>query len=88
MLIFISTLVSVGFGYLFFRIVRPKSQTGCKSNFYARTFLAWSLFASTSFYIQPFARSPSLDNLIPWVSVAIPFGLVAIIAGYLFGKFR
>ena len=42
----------------------------------------------TSFYIQPFARSPSLDNLIPWMSVAIPFGLVAFIAGYLFGKFR
>jgi len=30
MLIFISTLVSVGFGYLFFRIVKPKSEVGSK----------------------------------------------------------
>ncbi|MDB4598600.1 hypothetical protein OAI40_05250, partial [Candidatus Pseudothioglobus singularis] len=60
MLIFISTLVSVGFGYLFFRIVKPKSENGSKANFYARTFLAWSLFISTSFYIQPFAMSPSI----------------------------
>ena len=88
MLIFISTLVSVGFGYLFFRILKPKSEIGSKANFYARTFLAWSLFVSTSFYIQPFAMSPSIDNLIPWFSVAIPFGLIAIIAGYLYGKFR
>ena len=63
MLIFISTLVSVGFGYLFFRIVKPKSEVGSKANFYARTFLAWSLFISTSFYIQPFAMSPSINNL-------------------------
>jgi len=62
MLIFISTLVSVGFGYLFFRIVKPKSEVGSKANFYARTFLAWSLFISTSFYIQPFAMSPSIKS--------------------------
>ena len=73
MLIFISTLVSVGFGYLFFRIVKPKSEVGSKANFYARTFLAWSLFISTSFYIQPFAMSPSINNLTPWFSVAVPF---------------
>ena len=72
MLIFISTLVSVGFGYLFFRIVKPKSEIGSKANFYARTFLAWSLFISTSFYIQPFAMSPSINNLTPWFSVAVP----------------
>ncbi len=88
MLIFISTLVSVGFGYLFFRIAKPKSEIGSKANFYARTFLAWSLFISTSFYIQPFAMSPSIDNLTPWFSVAIPFGLIATVAGYLYGKFR
>jgi|TARA_B100000470_G_scaffold83410_1_gene64335 hypothetical protein len=88
MLIFISTLVSVGFGYLFFRVVKPKPEIWSKPNFYARTFLAWSLFVSTSFYIQPFAMNPSIDNLTPWFSVAIPFGLIAIIAGYLYGKFR
>ena len=88
MLIFISILVSVGFGYLFFRIVKPKSEIGSKANFYARTFLAWSLFISTSFYIQPFAMSPSIDNLTPWFSVAIPFALIATVAGYLYGKFR
>ena len=81
MLIFISTLVSVGFGYLFFRIVKPKSEVGSKANFYARTFLAWSLFISTSFYIQPFAMSPSINNLTPWFSVAVPFGLIATIIG-------
>ena len=88
MLIIISTLVSVGFGYLFFRIVKPKSEVGSKANFYARTFLAWSLFISTSFYIQPFAMSPSINNLTPWFSVAVPFGLIATIIGYLYGKFR
>ena len=88
MLIVISTLVSVGFGYLFFRIVRPKSQTGSKSNFYARTFLAWSLFASTSCYRQHFAVSQSLDNIISSLSLELPFVLVAITACYLFGRDR
>ena len=88
MLIFISTLVSVGFGYLFFRIVKPKSEIGTKAFFYARTFLAWSLFVSTSFWIQPFARSPSIDNLILWFKVAVSFGIIAFIVGYLYGKFK
>ena len=88
MLILISNMGSVGFGYLFFRIIKPKSELSGKANFYARTFLAWSLFISTSFYIQPFAMSPSIDNLTPWFSVAVPFGLIATILGYLYGKFR
>ena len=87
-MIFISILVSVGFGYLFFRIARPKEESGSKPIFYARTFLAWSLFASTSFYIQPFASGPSLDTLGFWAVRTIPFALVALLVGFLYGKFR
>ena len=87
-MIFISILISVGFGYLFFRIARPKEESGSKSVFYARTFLAWSLFASTSFYIQPFASGPSLDTLGFWAVRSIPFALVALLVGFLYGKFR
>ena len=87
-MIFISILVSVGFGYLFFRIARPKEESGSKPIFYARTFLAWSLFASTSFYIQPFASGPSLDTLGFWAVRSIPFALVALLVGLLYGKFR
>ena len=87
-MIFISILVSVGFGYLFFRIARPKEESGSKSVFYARTFVAWSLFASTSFYIQPFASGPSLDTLGFWAVRSIPFALVALLVGFLYGKFR
>ena len=87
-MIFISILVSVGFGYLFFRIARPKEESGSKPIFYARTFLAWSLFASTSFYIQPFASGPSLDTLGFWAVRSIPFALGALLVGFLYGKFR
>ena len=87
-MIFISILVSVGFGYLFFRIARPKEESGSKPIFYARTFLAWSLFASTSFYIQPFASGPSLDTLGFWAVRSIPFALIALLVGFLYGKFR
>ena len=87
-MIFVSILVSVGFGYLFFRIARPKEESGSKPIFYARTFLAWSLFASTSFYIQPFASGPSLDTLGFWAARSIPFALVALLVGFLYGKFR
>ena len=87
-MIFISILISVGFGYLFFRIARPKEESGSKPIFYARTFLAWSLFASTSFYIQPFASGPSLDTLGFWAVRSIPFALVALLVGFLYGKFR
>ena len=87
-MIFISILVSVGFGYLFFRIARPKVESGSKPIFYARTFLAWSLFASTSFYIQPFASGPSLNTLSFWAVRSIPFAIVAILFGFIYGKFK
>ena len=87
MINFISIVVSVGFGYLFFRIVRPKVQSGSKSIYYARTFLAWSLFASTSFYVRPFVVDQSLNNIIYWLLMSAPFAIFAAIAGYLYGKF-
>ena len=87
-MIFISVLVSVGFGYLFFRITRPKEQSGSKSVFYARTFLAWSLFVSTSFYIQPFAAGPGLDTLSFWAVRSIPFAIVAFLVGFIYGKYK
>ena len=67
MINFISILLSVGFGYLFFKIARPKLESGSKSIYYARTFLAWSLFASTSFYIRPFVVDQSVNNIIYWL---------------------
>ena len=88
MINFISILVSVGFGYLFFKIVKPKVQSGSKSTYYARTFLAWSIFASTSFYIRPFVVDQSINNIIYWLMMSVPFAIFAAIIGYLYGKFR
>ena len=87
MINFLSILVSVGFGYLFFKISTPKAQSGSKSTYYARTFLAWSLFASTSFYIRPFVVDQSINNIIYWLMMSAPFAIFAAIAGYLYGKF-
>ena len=80
-------IISVGFGYLFFRIVRPKIKSGKKEVYYARLFLAWSLFVSTSFTMRDFAGGPSLEGLKVWLIVSIPFAIFAAIAGYLYGKF-
>ena len=87
MINFISILVSVGFGYLFFKIVRPKVESGSKAIYYARTFVAWSLFASTSFYVRPFVVDQSINNIIYWLMMSAPFAIFAAIAGYLYGKF-
>ena len=81
-------IISVGFGYLFFRIVKPKIKSGKKELYYARLFSAWSLFVSTSFTIRDFASGPSLESLKIWLVVSIPFAIFAGIAGYLYGKFR
>ena len=80
-------IISVGFGYLFFRIVRPKIKSGKKEVYYARLFSAWSLFVSTSFTMRDFASGPSLEGLEIWLRVSIPFAIFAAIAGYLYGKF-
>jgi hypothetical protein len=87
MINFISILISVGFGYLFFRIARPKNELSSKSIFYGRTFLAWSLFASTSFYIRPFVVDQSINNIIYWLMMSAPFGIFAFVFGFLYGKF-
>ena len=87
MINFISILVSVGFGYLFFKIARPKVVSRSKSIYYARTFFAWSLFASTSFYVRPFVVDQSLNNIIYWLMMSAPFAIFAAIAGYLYGRF-
>jgi hypothetical protein len=81
-------IVSVGFGYLFFRILKPKIKSGKKEVYYARLLSAWSLFVSTSFSMRDFAGGPSLEGLKIWLMVSIPFAIVALIAGYLYGKFR
>ena len=80
-------IISVGFGELFFRIVKPKVKSGKREIYYLRLFLAWSLFVSTSFYIHQFASGPSIEGIIFWAKRAIPFGIFAAIAGYLYGKF-
>ena len=80
-------IISVGFGYLFFRIVKPKIKSGKKEVYYARLLSAWSLFVSTSFTMRDFASGPSLDSLEIWLRVSIPFAIFAVIVGYLYGKF-
>ena len=87
MINFISILVSVGFGYLFFKIARPKVESRSKSIYYARTFFAWSLFASTSFYVRPFVVDQSINNIIYWLMMSAPFGIFAFVFGFLYGKF-
>jgi len=80
-------IVSVGFGYLFFRIVKPKIKSGKKEVYYARLLSAWSLFVSTSFSMRDFAGGPGLEGLEVWLMVSIPFAIFAAIVGYLYGKF-
>ena len=80
-------IISVGFGYLFFRIVKPKIKSGKKEVYYARLLSAWSLFVSTSFAMRDFASGPSLEGLNIWLMVSIPFAIFAGIVGYLYGKF-
>ena len=80
-------IISVGFGYLFFRIIKPKIKFGKKEIYYARLFSAWSLFVSTSYTMRDFAGGPSISTLKIWLMVSIPFAIFAAIVGYLYGKF-
>jgi len=86
-------IISVGFGYLFFRIVKPKIKSSeqevyyAKEVYYARLLSAWSLFISTSFTMRDFAGGPSLQGLKIWLMISIPFAIFAGIVGYLYGKF-
>ena len=42
-----AVVISVGFGYLFFRLAKPKTDSWDTPLDYAQLFFAWSLFIST-----------------------------------------
>jgi len=82
-----AVVVSVGFGYLFFRLAKPKTDSGNIALDYAQLFFAWSLFISTSVTMPQFLLTPDADHLFMWLSRTLPFGLIAFIAGFAYGKF-
>ncbi len=86
--IFLSVAVPVGFGYLFFRLIKPKVDTGNKSYYFAQLFLAWSIFISTSLTMRPFLIVQDSNTLMFWVLPSFVFGLLATIIGFVYGKFR
>ena len=55
-----AVVVSVGFGYLFFRLAKPKTDSGNISLDYAQLFFAWSLFISTSVTMPQFLMTPDV----------------------------
>ena len=82
-----AVVVSVGYGYLFFRVVKPKTDSGSIPLNYAQLFFAWSLFISTSVTMPQFLITPDAAHLFMWLSRTLPFGLIAFIAGFAYGKF-
>jgi len=83
-----SVVVSVGFGYLFFRLIKPKTDSGNIPLDYAQLFFAWSLFISTSVTMPQFLITPDAGNLFMWLSRSLVFGLIAFITGFAYGKFK
>ena len=83
-----AVVVSVGFGYLFFRLVKPKIDSGNIPLDNAQLFFAWSLFISTSVTMPQFLITPDKAHLFMWLSPSIAFGLIAFIAGFAYGKFK
>ena len=83
-----SVVVSVGFGYLFFRLIKPKTDSGNIPLDYAQLFFAWSLFISTSVMMPQFLITPDTAHLFMWLSYSLGFGLIALIAGFAYGKFK
>ena len=81
-----AVVVSVGFGYLFFRLVKPKTSGNIPLD-YAQLFFAWSLFISTSVTMPQFLLIPDSAHLFTWLSRTLPFGLIAFIVGFTYGKF-
>ena len=59
-----AVVVSVGFGYLFFRLVKPKTDSGNIPLDYAQLFFAWSLFISTSVTMPQFLITPDCSSFI------------------------
>jgi hypothetical protein len=85
---FFAYAVPVGFGYLFFRLIKPKTDSGNISLDYAQLFFAWSLFISTSVTMPQYLITPNEANLFIWLSRSLAFGLIAFIAGFAYGKFK
>ena len=82
-----AVVVSVGFGYLFFRLIKPKTDSENIALDYAQLFFAWSLFISTSVTMPQFLLIPDTAHLFMWLSRTLPFGLIAFIVGFAYGKF-
>jgi len=82
-----AVVISVGFGYLFFRLVKPKTDSRNIPLDYAQLFFAWSLFISTSVTMPQFLITPASAHLFMWLSLTIPFGLLAFVVGFAYGKF-
>ena len=82
-----AVVVSVGFGYLFFRLAKPKTDSWDTPLDYAQLFFAWSLFISTSVTMPQFLLIPDAAHLFMWLSRTLPFGLIAFIVGFSYGKF-
>jgi len=85
---FFSYAVPVGFGYLFFRVIKPKTDSGNMPLNYAQLFFAWSLFITTSVTMPQFLITPDKAHLFMWLSPSLAFGLIAFIAGFAYGKFK
>ncbi len=83
-----AVVVSVGFGYLFFRLIKPKTSSGNITLDYAQLFFAWSLFISTSVTMPQFLITTDKAYLFMWLSRSLSFGLIAFIAGFAYGKFK
>ena len=82
-----AVVVSVGFGYLFFRLVKPKTDSRNIPLDYAQLFFAWSLSISTSITKPQLLTTPDAAHLFMWLSRTLPFGIIAFIAGFAYGKF-
>ena len=83
-----AVVISVGFGYLFFRLIKPKTDSGNMSLDYAQLLFAWSLFISTSVTMPQFLITTDKAHLFMWLSRSLSFGLIAFIAGFAYGKFK
>ena len=84
---FFAVVVSVGFGFLFFILVKPKGDSGNIHLDYAQLFFASSLFISASVTMRQLLLIPDTAHLFMWLSRTLPFGLIAFIVGFAYGKF-
>ena len=83
-----AVVISVGFGYLFFRLIKPKTDSENMPLDYALLFFAWSVFISTSVTMPQFLLDVNKFTLFIWLSYTLTFGLIAFIAGFVYGKFK